>query len=297
MSGADPHEHQDMPDEHHRRGRVRWWVVAAALGGALAIAAAVTIGLFVTRDVPDPKPITEVLDEFRRTTTSPTAPSTAPSTTTGPALLRPPAGVYVLEGAGREEISFLGVGQDDGATMPATVAHLAGGCWTFTIHYNEAHWQDWTLCPDGDRIMEMGGHTFQSWDFGVAQIDNLSTFVCDPPILFAARRADGSPWARTCRGTNEQVEGATANVGTLTFIGLETLDIGGDQIEAAHLRRETDVSGAQSGEESGDLWIAVADGLPLRAERDVRIASDSPIGEIVYTEQGWWQLTTTEPAS
>ena len=95
----------------------------------------------------------------------------------------------MLAGEGRETISFPPVEQDDGTTMPASIRHTADGCFTFKIDYNEAHWQDWHLCPEGNTLVERGGRTFQRWDFGVTTVENLATFVCDPPAPFAVRRS------------------------------------------------------------------------------------------------------------
>jgi len=35
----------------------------------------------------------------------------------------------------------------------------------------------------------------------------------------------------------------------------------------------------------------------LRAERNYRLTSPSPVGNITYTEQGSWQLSSLEPTT
>lgn len=288
-----------MRDERH--GFLRWWLIPVAVAAVVIVGFGVTMILFLTREDPDPMPVEDVIAAFRSTTTSSTttsAPRPERSTTTSSvALLRPPEGVYVMEGEGGEAISFPPVSQDDGETMPATITHDPDGCWTFTLFYNEAHWQDWQLCPDGDDLVEMGGHTFQRWDFGVTTVENLSTFVCDPPALFLVRDADeGSTRSRSCDGTNDRVDGTTRSAGTLTFVGVEALLIGEESLDALHVRRDNVLSGAQTGGDVSDLWFSAIDGLPLRGEREAVVESDSPIGDVSYTEQGWWQLASTIPA-
>lgn len=283
------------------RGGFRWWFVPAAVGAVAVVGFGVTTILFLTRDDPDPMPVEEVIAAFRSTTTTITRSSATASTTSSPgerrAPLRPPEGVYVMEGEGSEAISFPPVSQDDGETMPATVGHDPDGCWTFTLFYNEAHWQDWELCARGDDLVETGGHTFQRWDFGVVTVENVSTFVCDPPARLIPRDADArSTRGRSCVGTNDQVSGTTTSTGTLTFVGIEPLSIGGEVLDALHVRSDNILSGAQTGEDVSDLWFSVIDGLPLRGERDAVVESDSPVGAVSYTEQGWWQLTSTVPA-
>ncbi len=276
----------DLLSVQHRH-RFRWWmpvvgVVVLALG-----ALGVLLLLFLNREEPEALSVEEAMEEFRSST------ATTSGEETG---LRPPAGVYRMEGEGREEISFPPVHQDDGATMPATVEHSADGCWIFTVNYNEAHWQDWTLCPSDRGLEQPDSHTFQDWDFGATSVANLSTFECDPPAPFIVLDLEpGGSLPRECIGTNERVSGTSLARGTLTFVGTESLEIGGVEVEALRFRQHADLSGSQTGTEDVDFWFAVEDGMPLRGERSVEIGSDSPVGTITYTEEGHWQLASLEP--
>ena len=269
----------------------------AALGAIALVAVAVVAGLFVSREDPEARPVDEAVEDFR---------STEDNGDDAPTELRPTSGVYQLSGQGHEAISFPPVTQTDGSTMPMTISSLPEGCWRLRVDYNEAHWQDWELCPDGDLLLEMGGHTFQRWDFGAAQVENLSTFTCDPPAPFAVFdvERDGSDdsdsesnevMERSCTGLNDQVEGTTVTSGTITVVGIETVEVDGEELEAVRFRTENVISGAQSGVNDFDMWLSTTDGLPLRGERNVRVDSDSPIGTITYTEEGSWQLDSTTP--
>ena len=89
----------------------------------------------------------------------------------------------------------------------------------------------------------------------------------------------------------------TASTGTAVSVGSESIVVGGESLEAVHMRHDATFSGGQTGETHTEFWLSVADWMPLRGERDVRVDSDSPVGTVTYTETGRWQLTSTEPES
>ena len=274
---------------------MRWWVPFAVLGAVGLVALGVVAVLFVTRDDPEARSVDDALEEFRSGNDE--GDGAAAGGEGAAADATPPAGVYELLGEGREAISFPPVQQTDGATMPMTVSPTDdSGCFTVRIDYNEAHWQDWALCRDGELMIEDGGRTFQRWDLGAAQVENLSTFVCDPPITFIDFAAgDGQVDERSCEGTNDAVEGTTVTSGTDTHAGRVTLTIGGEEVEAIHVVQDHVVSGAQSGVSNNEYWFRASDGLPLKGLRSSTIDSESPVGTVTYTEQGRWELSSTSP--
>jgi hypothetical protein len=262
---------------------VKWWVPFAVLGGIVVLAATVILVMYATREDPEARPMDEAVEDFRSEEVS------------GPEV-GPPPGVYELEGSGTEAVSFPPNQQSDGDLMPMTISSTVGGCWNLRIDYNEAHWEDWQLCGEGDRVIETGNRTYQRWDFGAVAIENTSTFTCDPPVTFVDLAAEpGDTTERSCVGTNEQVEGETFNSGTDTVVGIETVTVGGEEYEAMRVRSDQDVSGSQTGTITLEFWIRTSDGLPLRGERSKTVDSDSPIGPITYTENGSWRLGTAAP--
>lgn len=263
---------------------MKWWVPLAVLGGVGAVIAGVILVLYATREDPEARPIDEAVEDFRAEESAATQAGPAP-------------GVYELEGSGSETVSFPPNQQSDGEIMPMTVSSTEGGCWNLRIDYNEAHWEDWQLCGEGDRVVENGNRTFQRWDFGAMSIENTSTFDCDPPATFADLAArPGDTTGRSCVGTNEQVEGETVASGTDTVVGVESVAVDGVEFEAIRVRSDQEVSGAQTGTITLEFWIRTSDGLPLRGERSKTIESDSPIGPITYTENGSWRLGSDDPA-
>jgi hypothetical protein len=210
--------------------------------------------------------------------------------------LRPAAGVYRYRASGTEHLSIGSTEQQWGPTMPATVTHRANGCWSLRIDYSTNHWQEKRYCPDQGTLLEVGGTVSQKFDFVAFAVTDTSLFSCDPPS--AAIRLDaqsGDQWPASCTGKSAERDTQVASTGTNTFVGREEIDIGGTKVPALHYRLQRTLSGDQTGTEDAHEWYAAADGLLLRATHDTRVASPSPLGDVVYTEQGEFHLASTRP--
>lgn len=264
----------------HRRRRV-----LLVVAGIVVLVAVGSVIVVWRAENPGPASMQDALDRFRE----------ADEPAVGEAVERPPEGVYLYAGAGREHISFPPLTQRDGASMPGTVTHRARGCWTFRLDYNANHWQDWRYCNRAGVVVEAGGRTGQEWDLGPTSVSNLSTFDCEPPnpVLPAPEEA-GDEVEQACTGTNSSIDGETISAGTWRFVGAEALTIGGEEVDTVHFRGDRTITGAQDGQEATDVWFR-ADGLLVRFERAFDVRSDSPIGAITYTESGHLLLTDLEP--
>jgi hypothetical protein len=84
--------------------------------------------------------------------------------------------------------------------------------------------------------------------------------------------------------------------GTHHYLGLEPVTVGAHHVAGLHFRDERVVSGAQTGTETFEFWLA-ADGLPLRGRQRIEVTSDSPIGAVTYTQEGEFALVRTSPRS
>ena len=210
-------------------------------------------------------------------------------------LVRPGAGVYTYEGTGTEKLSLLSTGQEWGPNLPATVTHGEEGCWAFKIEYSTNHWQEWTYCLADDGLQEDGGRSFQSFDFVAFTVDDLQVFTCEPRGDTLRLDADaGDSFEQSCDGASEERGTHVNSAGSNTFVGKETVEVGGVEVDAYHYRSERSITGDQHGEEAFDTWYAADDGLPLKMERTVRVKSPSPLGEVVYKERGSFSLTSLE---
>lgn len=224
------------------------------------------------------------------------APRPTGSTLPGrPTELRPPQGLYRYSGAGTDRLSTPPKEQAQGPEMPASVTHRDDGCWTFRIDYSSHHWQTWDYCPDDGGLVEEGGSTYQLWDFGVLTNESTSTFECDRGDVVRADQEPGETWEQSCTGTSTGSEGTTVTAGPFRFIGTDTVEVDGEEVPAYHYVRRRTMSGAQVGAERSEVWFATETGMPLRNERSIEVRTSTVIGDVTYTEQGDFRITSLEP--
>ena len=212
------------------------------------------------------------------------------------AVLRPAAGVYLYRGSGTEHLSLPPKSQQQGPEMPATVTHRSDGCWTFRIDYSSQHWQTWIYCPRRGGLVELGGQTFERWDFVFTKYDSTSSFTCSPPsITIRAVMHAGDHWQQACRGKSSGTKGEAVTAGPYTFVGDENVTVGATSVPAYHFRQVRTLTGSQTGTQRADVWFSRANGLPLRNERAVTVHTDTIIGSSTYTEHGEFHLTSLQP--
>ena len=211
-------------------------------------------------------------------------------------VLRPAAGVYVYRGSGTEHLSLPPKSQKQGPRMPATVAHRSDGCWTFRLDYSSQHWQTWIYCPRDGGLVELGGQTFERWDFVFTKFNSTSVFKCDPPsITIRAQMSGGDAWQQRCRGTSSGTKGEAVTSGPYTFVGDTVVVVNGTRVPADHFRQRRTLSGSQTGTQTTDYWFAKRDGLPLRNKRVVTVHTNTVVGSSTYTERGEFELTSLTP--
>jgi hypothetical protein len=265
--------------------------------GLVAFAAVLvaTIGYptvrYAFRSHPKAKSMTSAVSEFRTPDSANQSPQSARAS-----FLRPAAGVYQATGTGTEKISFPPNSQRDGAVMPVTVRHTANGCWRWRIDYNEAHWHEYDFCPHDAQLFLSSQRNFQSWDFGATKVDNLARYTCDPPAPIVERSVTpGQQFTHHCTGTNSAVSGRSTTAGAVEIVSSGPLMVGGTKVTAIRQVRHQAITGAQRGTVEEEWWFAAGTGLPLRATRNYRVESSSPIGDITYTETGEWALQSLQP--
>ena len=267
------------------RHRRRLWIAT----GALAVL--ILGGIFVVvwqGSGADEASTNDAKRRFEHTST----PARPPSSVT----LRPAAGVYLYRGTGTEHLSLPPKTQHQGASMPATVTDRSDGCWSFRLDYNTHHWQTWIYCPRNGGLVELGGRTFERWDFVFTKYDSTSKFTCDPPsIAIRAGMRRGDVWRQSCRGTSSGTKGTAVTSGPYTFVGDDVVTIGSTRVPAYHFRQVRTLSGSQTGTQTAELWFARSNGLPLRNQHDVTVKTDTVVGSSTYTEHGSFQLTSLRP--
>lgn len=289
MTGPLPRDEREMPrsSRAHRFGRGKGHrTIAGLLVVAVVVAGTVAIVLWRRSGAHE----ASTRDAQRRFERSSSTQRSAPS------VLRPAAGVYLYRGTGTEHLTLPPKTQSQGPRMPATVTDRADGCWTFRIDYNSAHWQTWIYCPRNGGLVELGGQTFERWDFVVTKYDSTSTFTCDPvSVAIRATMHAGDVWQQSCAGTSSGTKGTATTSGPYTFVGRESVVVGGAPVAAYHFHQVRTLSGSQTGTQDTDLWFAVKDGLPLRNDRTVSVHTNTIIGRSTYTEHGSFELTSLIP--
>ncbi len=264
-----------------RRRPIRW---VAATAGVVLVAAVVVIVVLWVRSGAHEVDIDDV--------TAPTGSTTPPA----PAELRPEQGVYAFEGSGTDRLDKPPKEQAQGPQVPGTVTHRADGCWTLRMDYSSNHWQSWVYCPRSDGgLDERGGETFQRWDFGAFATESMSSFTCADAVTIRSGQQPGDSWDQTCSGTSSSSDGETVSTGPYTYVGPATVDVNGHPVSAHRYRRERTMSGAQRGTETSEVWFAADTGLPLRNERSITASTDTVIGEVTYSEDAEFRLTSTTP--
>ena len=102
----------------------------------------------------------------------------------------------------------------------------------------------------------------------------------------------GQRWQSRCKGTNTSVKGGTLSAGPYTFLGLDTVLVGGTPVPAAHFLRVRTDTGAQTGTERSEVWFSTRTGLPLRVQQDIKVKSSTPFGTSTYTQVGVFVLAS-----
>ncbi len=262
---------------------------ALALVTVIVAAFAYVALAFVLRGQPGAKSLNSAVRSFQSRTST--------TLQTGQVRYKPPkAGVYTLKGHGGEKISFPPASQNDSAVMPMSVTYAASGCWLWRIDYNVAHWEEYEFCPRTEELKLARIRNFQSWDFGVASVKNLTTVACAHAVtVLPADLSKGNVISWTCPGSSTAIHGASSEKTVARIVGTTTVRIGGVSVRVIRDHQVTTLRGAQRGTDVEDWWFDGTSGLPLRETRQLTITTSSPVGDIRYTEKGSWQVASLSP--
>ena len=266
--------------------RRRWVIILGGIVALLIVAVAVFAYLW-SRSGAHPVSV----DEARRRFES------GNGTAARAARFTPAEGVYRYTGSGSESLSSPPKSQDEGPSIPGTVTQLGHECWKLRLDYSSNHWREWKFCVRDNALTEVANRVSQRWDFVVSTIENHTKMTCSPPsVILVPDPVPGSSWPASCSGTNSAISGTTVSSGTHRFVGREPVAVGKAEVDAFHFRDERTVSGAQTGTEMFDFWLA-ADGLPVQGRQRIQVDSDSPIGKVTYTQESEFSLVRRVPRS
>ncbi len=189
-------------------------------------------------------------------------------------------GLYRYVTTGLETADALGGARHD-FPLETCLTLQPGGCGTLVRwHAFAQRWTEWDYCDDG---LLAGWLSYHEW-FGVGNLDQFTY-----PEPFRTTGEVGEQWSVTC-GKEGSLETMHHEV-----IGLETLMIGGTEVEVLHVRRWTDVAGETFGTNRVDIWTLPGTPLIARRAQDGTTTSQSPIGDVEYHEECELQLKSPFP--
>lgn len=203
-----------------------------------------------------------------------------------PAPPFPAEGVYVYDTTGFEEVDALGGARHD---YPAqtSIVHRREGCGATET------WQPFQDRRDVRQLCaEPGRHRLQHFDatrsfFGQTDTRRLE---CDEgATAFAAGARPGDVFEFRC-----VQEGADA-ANRLEILGVETVVVGGQAVEAVHSRATSAVSGGASGSSSIESWVHPETGLTLKRISVLDGSESGPSGTVSYHEEYTLVLRSLEP--
>ena len=241
------------------------WITAGA--GAIALGA-VFIWLFVFRDTSKPVTVGEAVAAAQGEGNS---------------------AVYVYRTSGSEEIDvLLGSRHDYPSETTITLTGQSDGCSTLRWDALQERSTTWKLCTSAGATEIRGYRELHRF---IGQTKHTD-YVCDPGSLWrTASEEPGTPFERRC------VAGETTETARGRVVGIETVTIDGEPMDALHLRLDLTLEGRTRGTGTIDLWLRPSDGLVLRLALANDNRSASAIGDVHYTEQAELELISLEPRS
>ena len=121
-------------------------------------------------------------------------------------------------------------------------------------------------------------------------ISNDRTYQCDAEAIVRT----SSPTFGETRATPCTSPSSDAEI-RVTVIGLETIDVGGEEVDALHILLETTLEGDVRGGSQLNYWTDPVTGLDYRREFVVSTEADSPLGRTRYEENYTVQLRSLQP--
>jgi hypothetical protein len=251
--------------------RLGVFVIAAATGGALAIAAG---WFYFVRDVAEPASVDEAVKSFREDTeTTPSGPSPVPP------------GVYVYATEGFEKTDALtGVTHRYPRRTSLTVTKDSCGV-RMRWDVLEGRSTDWTFCvgPEGWALETQDErHTF----FGRTE---RTTYTCEDTPFRPAGDRPGTTFRISC------TTGSAEERGTGRVVGRKTLRVGGKEVATVQLRKSTFFTGEIRGTTTHDVWLARESGVPVRIVMVSKTTNDSALGDVHYEEEVELALRSLRP--
>jgi len=203
---------------------------------------------------------------------------------------RPEPGTYTYTGSGEESVDALGGSKHTFPDEIAAVVELDAedDCrWTSNVIYIKQHVEERRFCTKGTVMTDLG------FTRKIEFFNQLQTtgFTCDDDAeRLRADSQEGDTWSWTC---SEGI--ATTSKYTTTFLGKETLTVGGEQIDTFHTRVVSKQSGDANGTDTSEFWLADT-GFAVKFTADLDVRTKSVLGDTHFKERASYALTSLVPS-
>ncbi len=204
-----------------------------------------------------------------------------------PAFVRPAEGVYAYRSEGYESISLGGARHDYPEETFAIIDHEDGCRWTFDHRVLEEKRTVNTYCSDGPVQSALAYDGYLTFYGSTAE----SHYTCDGGTRADLRDDAGATHTGVC------TDGESTTRDTVTFVGRDVVDVGGQPVEALHYRIDTEVDGDIKGTSVQEVWVRPGDALLVRLERDTRTSGREFGAQVNYEEHAIFHLASLTPRS
>ncbi len=198
----------------------------------------------------------------------------------------PAPGVYSYRTTGHEGLDIPGQSR----TFPALTTMIVtdGRCDTVTWEPITEHVERFTECPAPG-----GGVSFTSSSSTemIAGITTSAVIRCPPTTYLLPATGGPRTWHATCRSRGLTIAARGQD------LGAARVDVGGRLVRAEHIRLVFGFSGAESGTNPSDYWLAPSTGTLLKEVETVNLGQGAgPLGKVHYDEAMSTTLTSLRPS-
>ena len=212
---------------------------------------------------------------------------TNPVDKTGPYKL-PSEGVYSYRAKGREQVSILGAHHDYPERVYATVRHLDGCRWEHRNDVIKEHVDRRVWCSQAGQVTQI----LQGREVEFFGQRDGSSATCSPPmVIHKVGDRTGTTYEGECSG-----EATTANI-RRTIVDDKDFAVGGEPVDAIHIRIESTFTGMANGTSNEEVWLDAATGMTLRWDRVVDTDANSAFGNVHYSENASFVLESLVPTT
>ncbi|MCW2925896.1 MAG: hypothetical protein JWM98_3300 [Thermoleophilia bacterium] len=202
---------------------------------------------------------------------------------------RPEPGAYRYTGKGRESVDALGGSEHVFPSEFTSIVRLdpKDDCrWTSNVVYVKQHIEERRFCTKGGKMIDRG------FTRKINFFNQLETkeYVCgDDAERLRTTAQEGDVWKWTCKNGLK-----TSSDYTSTYLGPETLTVGGETVETYHSRVTSKQHGDTNGSDTSEFWLAKT-GLIVKFSANLDVKTKSVLGETRFQEHLSYALTSLVP--